>query len=50
MGRKRKEPELVALPVLKRKFDIDRVHRDQREAGTKTPVPPASNQKVEPKA
>lgn len=50
MGRKRRAPELVAVPVLKRKFDIDRVHRHQREAITKTPVPPASNQKAEPKA
>ncbi len=50
MGRKRKAPELVAVPVLKRKFDIDRVHRHQSEAGTRTPVPPTSNQKTEPKA
>lgn len=50
MGRKQKAPELVAVPVLKRKFDIDRVHRHHREAVTKTPVPPDSTQKAEPKA
>lgn len=50
MGRKLKAPELVAVPVLKRKFDIDLVHRQQSEAVTKTPVPPANNQKSEPKA
>ena len=50
MGRKRKAPELVAVPLLKRKFDIDRVHRHHTEASTKTPAPPANNQKAEPKA
>lgn len=49
MGRRAKKLT-VAVPVIKGRWDIDRVHRRQRSTKPRMPVPPPSTLKSESEA